>query len=573
MIPTRSQFFAAWCMLLLRAVATASTENDSTTLTTIAIPAGTVIGTAIKGVEYYRGIPYAEAPVGPLRLRAPVRASEFDTFEATGTGPSCPQMTNVYYTSLVEEVATIPEFTSALSILQAAPDVQEDCLTISVMRPKDTPQDAKLPILFWIYGGGYEIGTSAPYNGSVLIPQSVAQGTPIILVTVNYRVNGFGFLPGKEVLAEGISNLGLLDQRMALEWVADNIGAFGGDPDKVTIWGQSAGAYSVFNQMALYGGNITYKGKDVFRAGIMNSGSILPTEAIDSPRAQAIFDTVAQEAGCGDIPSDEKLDCLRGLDFDMFYNATNSVPSPFSYHSPASSYTVRADGVVIPVSPEISARDGLFANVPVIVGDQEDEGTFLSLTQNNLTKTEDLYTFLHDVIYQNTTLQQIKDFVATYPYANGTAGSPFRTGSSNVAYPQFKRMAALLGDITFTLTRRAFLNFASQYNLKAWSYLGTYGHEVPILGTFHTQDLPAIFYGEDDVARSMQTRYIAFVDSLDPNDGRLKAPVGYQTEWPQWDKCGVKMLEFGENGTGILRDDFRGESYEFIESHLDALRV
>ncbi|KAI1260888.1 alpha/beta-hydrolase [Xylariaceae sp. FL1019] len=573
MISKCARVLSTCYILLLTTAATTPTENESARLTTVAIPAGTVVGTAIEDVEYYRGIPYAEAPVGPLRLRAPVRASTFDNFEATGTGPSCPQMTNAYYTSLVEEVATIPEFASALSVLQAAPNVQEDCLTISVMRPKDTPRDAKLPILFWIYGGGYETGASAPYNGSVLIPQSVDQGTPMILVTVNYRLNGFGFLPGKEVLAEGISNLGLLDQRMALEWVADNIGAFGGDPDKVTIWGQSAGAYSVFNQMALYGGNITYKGKDVFRAGIMNSGTILPTEAIDSPRAQAIFDTVALEAGCGDIPSGEKLDCLRGLDFDTFYNATNSVPPPFSYHSPASSYTVRADGVVIPFSPEISARDGLFANVPVIVGDQEDEGTFLSLTQNNLTTTEDLYTFLHEIVYQNMTLAQIQDFVATYPYANGTAGSPFRTGSSNVAYPQFKRMAALLGDMTFTLARRAFLNLASKHGLKAWSYLGTYGHEVPILGTFHTQDLPAIFYRNDDVARSMQTRYIAFVNSLDPNEGRLKAPLGYQTEWPEWDKCGVKMLEFGGNGTGILRDDFRGEAYEFIVSHLDALRT
>jgi carboxylesterase type B len=104
----------------------------------------------------------------------------------------------------------------------------------------------------------------------------VAEGKPIIFVTVNYRVAGFGFLPGAEILADGSSNLGLLDQRLGLQWVADNIAAFGGDPDKVTIWGESAGAISVFDQMALYDGNITYKGKPLFRAGIMNSGSVIP---------------------------------------------------------------------------------------------------------------------------------------------------------------------------------------------------------------------------------------------------------------------------------------------------------
>lgn len=364
-------------LVALSTLFNAATASSCTSLiqtrTTLSIPVGTVVGSIIDDVEYYRGIPFAEAPVGPLRLRPPVRASNIGTVQATGTGPSCPQMTNVYMTSLSEEVSTIPVVVAALTILNTAPDITEDCLTISVMRPRGTGANSSLPVLFWIYGGGFENGSSASYNGSVLIPQSVAQGSPIILVTVNYRVGGFGFLPGAEVLADGASNLGLLDQRLALEWVADNIASFGGNPDKVTIWGQSAGAFSVFDQMALYGGDITYKTKPLFRAGIMNSGSILPAEPVDAPRAQAIFDTVVKSAGCDSVADGVKLDCLRHLSFQAYWDATNSVPSPFSYHSPASSFTVRPDGHVMPASPEVLAKRGSFAPVPVIIGDQEDE--------------------------------------------------------------------------------------------------------------------------------------------------------------------------------------------------------
>ena len=125
--------------------------------------------------------------------------------------------------------------------------------------------------------------------------------------------------------------------------------------------------------MALYDGDITYRHKPLFRAGIMNSGSIYPVEPVDAPRAQAIFDTVVEAAGCASVATQDRLECLRGLDFDTYLNATNSVPSPFSYNSPVSSYTVRPDGLTITASPEILAQKGIYAHVPVIVGDQEDE--------------------------------------------------------------------------------------------------------------------------------------------------------------------------------------------------------
>lgn len=139
------------------------------------------------------------------------------------------------------------------------------------------------------------------YDGTSLVLESVTQKKPIIFVAVNYRVGGFGFLPGKEILKDGSANLGLLDQRLGLQWVADNIASFGGDPEKVTIWGESAGSISVLDQMALYDGDNTYKGKPLFRGGIMNSGSVIPAEPVDCPKGQEVYDLVCYPDAIHDL--------------------------------------------------------------------------------------------------------------------------------------------------------------------------------------------------------------------------------------------------------------------------------
>ena len=113
---------------------------------------------------------------------------------------------------------------------------------------------------------------------------------------------------GKESLADGSANLGLRDQRMALEWVSENIATFGGDPAKVILWGQSAGSVSILDQMLLYAGNIAYNGKPLFHEAIMHSGPNYPVDPVDCPKAQAIYDTVVAEANCTE--SDDTLACL-----------------------------------------------------------------------------------------------------------------------------------------------------------------------------------------------------------------------------------------------------------------------
>lgn len=241
-----STFFV---LLLLAPFSSAAPQIRAAAPTvTIAYPQATIIGnTGI--IETFPGVPFAQPPVGDLRLKPPQAITEaLGTIEATENAQACPQF---FFSTVIDDA--IP--TSSLGLLLDTPlfqtitDAGEDCLYLNIHRPLGTTASDNLPVLFWIFGGGFELGWNAMYDGSGWVEQSVALGKPIIMVTVNYRVGGFGFLPGAEILADGSANLGLLDQRSGLEWVADNIAAFGGDPDKVTIWGESAGAISVLDQV------------------------------------------------------------------------------------------------------------------------------------------------------------------------------------------------------------------------------------------------------------------------------------------------------------------------------------
>jgi carboxylesterase type B len=529
-------------------------------------PQATVAGKSVLNVETFNGIPYAQPPVGQLRLKPPQPiASAIGNVDGTASPRGCPQFffsvdQTQFPTNVLGSLLNTPLF-------QAVANTGEDCLTINVQRPAGTKANAKLPVLFWIFGGGFELGATSMYDGTGLVADSVAQGKPIVFVAVNYRVGGFGFMPGKEILADGSSNLGLLDQRLGLQWVADNVAAFGGDPDKVTIWGESAGAISVMDQMLLYDGDNTYKGKALFRGGIMNSGSIVPAQPVDSGKAQAIYDRVVEAAGCSS--STDTLGCLRTTPYTKFLQACNTVPGLLSYFTVNLSYLPRPDGKTITASPEVLVASGKYAKVPFIVGDQEDEGTLFGLFTTNLTTRAEVSEYFSSIFFTEATTAQIDTLVGSYQNTIED-GSPFRTGLLNNISPQFKRISAIVGDITFTLTRRVFLEVASAVNpgVPSWSYLATYNYGTPILGTFHGSDILQVFYGvlPNNAAKTIRGYYFSFVHNLDPNEGNNFS------EWPQW-STSKKLLNFGANSNDLLDDTFRSDTSEWLKVNVGALRV
>ncbi|KAK6334354.1 hypothetical protein TWF730_003567 [Orbilia blumenaviensis] len=552
--------------LSLAAPAAVLEERAAAPTVTISYPKATIIGKA-GSVEIFPGIPFAKPPVGALRLRPPQPLTEpLGTVYATENQKACPQFT--FSTALNDAIPT-----SELGLLLNTPLFQtvlnagEDCLYLNIHRPAGTTANSKLPVLFWIFGGGFQIGWNTMYDGAPWVSSGVARGQPVIMVTVNYRVGGFGFLPGKEVLADGASNLGLLDQRLGLEWVADNIAAFGGDPSKVTIWGESAGAISVFDQMALYDGDHTYKGKPLFRGAIMNSGSLVPADPVDCPKGQKVYDTVVAAAGCS--KASDTLACLRAAPYSVLLNATNSVPSLLSYSSISLSYLPRPDGVVLTQSPNLLALGGKFAKVPFIIGDQEDEGTIFALFQSTIRTTAQVVDYLKTYFFHGATTAQLQTLVNTYPDVT-TDGSPFRTGILNNWYPQYKRLAAILGDLTFTITRRAFLDIANLVHpdVPSWSYLSSYNYGTPVLGTFHGSDLLQVFFGvlPNYASVSFRSYYLNFIYNLNPNTGTLVV------NWPRW-SVKKKLLSMYAWYQTQIDDNFRDDTYQFILGNIGILHI
>lgn len=533
---------------------------------TVSFPEGSVVGNAGLTTESFRGIPFAKPPVGDLRLRPPQRlSSKANNIDGTGIAPACPQM---YVSNEAQDILS-KLLTGVLSLpLLDKLNGQEDCLTLDVQRPAGTKAGDKLPVVFWLFGGAFQLGGSNTYDATSLIVEASGNNQPFVYVGINYRVGGFGFLGGKEILADGAANLGLLDQRMAMEWVADNIEAFGGDPSKVTLWGESAGAISIFDQLMLYGGNATYKGKDLFRGAILDSGSAVPAEPVDSSKPQTIYNNVVGRTGCAG--SSDTLACLRKVPYNDFYNAVNAEPGALSYNSVALSYLPRPDGKVLPTDPLTAASLGQFKRVPVIVGDQEDEGTLFSLFQHNVTSTEAIVRYMKELLFQKTDVSILREIVDAYP-DDITAGSPFRTGIFNDLYPGFKRLAALLGDISFTLTRRVTLRLVHEIDpsFKAWSYLSSYDYGTPILGTFHASDLIQVFYGilPNHASSSIRAYYFNFVYNLDPNQGY---PVD---KWPEWGQSQTLMWFKSAFSNSLLKDDFRQDAADIIYKYRNEFAI
>jgi para-nitrobenzyl esterase len=219
-------------------------------------------------IRIFKGIPYAAPPVGDLRWKAPQPAASWDGIrKAVDFGPRCMQ-NNIYGDMVFRDKGP-----------------SEDCLTLNVWTPAGSA-DAHLPVMVWIYGGGFVAGgTSEPrQDGENLSRKGV------VVVSMNYRLGIFGFfaLPelAKESGHDAAGNYGLLDQTAALQWVRDNIAAFGGDPNNVTIFGESAGSFSVSAQMA------SPVAKDLFHKAIGESGAFFG----NSLRAKSLSDSEDADA-------------------------------------------------------------------------------------------------------------------------------------------------------------------------------------------------------------------------------------------------------------------------------------
>ena len=181
----------------------------------------------------------------------------------------------------------------------------------------------------------------------------MAMNQPIIYANINYRLNGYGFLDSPEIRREGLTNLGLRDQRLALDWVQENIAAFGGDPSRVAIWGQSAGAMSVGAQLLAFGG----RNDSLFRAAIADSGGPLGSIPPRANESLTTWNSILNATGC--LSSSEKIDCLRNVPAEQYLNAVNQSQGSFG---PV------IDGDFLETYYSEQLKGGDFLKVPLMIG-------------------------------------------------------------------------------------------------------------------------------------------------------------------------------------------------------------
>lgn len=387
------------------------------------------------------------------------------------------------------------------------------------------------------------------------------------------RLAGLGWLGGKQLAADGSTNLGARDQRLAFQWVAENVGAFGGDPDMVTIWGESAGSVSVFNNLIINGGDNTHNGKPLFRGAIMSSGSSVPAQDVTADKVQVIYDLIADKAGCS---GNDSLTCLRNVDTDTFMKAQNAAPDINGYTSLDVPFLPRPDpnDDFFLVSPENAYQRGDFARVPIIIGNQEDERTSFSLNSSNITTDQQVVDYFAKLFAPTPdAAETVAGYVATYPnqpLLGQPAGSPFRTGGLNCFYSQYKPIAAINGDSFFTLARRNILEAISD-QVPSWSFLATNLHRTSFLGTLHASDLIYAYgiLGPLPIQTvTCQSHFVHFVNHLDPNKG---TKVTGLVDWPQWTSNSRKLLDVGVVGNGLLNNTFKQYSSNYRGSHASIL--
>ncbi|TDL14964.1 carotenoid ester lipase precursor [Rickenella mellea] len=510
---------------------------------TVSLPYGKFQGLTSAKITSYLGIPFARPPVGNLRFAPPQPPLAFKGIRnATSFGSACPQQN-----------FTLPGL--------PGPETagSEDCLFLNVFAPSSIAPGRLLPVVFWLYGGGFEDGDSATNPGDTIVNRSISLGNPVIYVSANYRLNAFGFLGGKEVKAAGIGNAGLRDQRFAMEWIQKYIREFGGDSAKVTLWGQSAGAVSIGLHMVVNNGRTN----GLFRGAFMQSGS--PPFLSDITTGQQYYDQLIINTGCTN--ASDTLACLRSVSADVLLNAVNVSPNLFSYQSMRLAWMPSVDGVFLTGNPQDSVADGNFAMLPLISGDCDDEGTLFSLSTLNITTNEEFLNYVHSNYLPDASDGDIRAVGMAYP-DDVTKGPPFDTGPENALTPEYKRLSAFGGDYFFQGPRRFFLRAVAETQ-DVWAFLYKRGKTANgPLGAFHASDIPE-FYGSGNADFIGTDALINFINNLNPNDHSLhNQSLLSAIAWPKWGTSSGSppLLAFTDPApnVSIISDTFRFEEMNLV---------
>jgi para-nitrobenzyl esterase len=325
-------------------------------------PAATYRGASTtSGVTAFKGIRFAAAPTGARRFAPPFAPEPASgTLDATAFGSACPQVDSPF----------------------GAASASEDCLFLNVYVPGSPAATNRLPVMVFLHGGAFVSGASDQYDPSTLVTQGGA-----IVVTVNYRLGTLGYMAAPALTATDprrtSGNYGFLDQQFALRWVQQNIAAFGGDRGRVSVFGDSAGGFSVCALLT------APTAAGLFQRAISESGPCsfpLPTRAASEASGTKFIEAV----GCNGGTDADTVECLRQLDVQAVLESQTPASQLLSNPTALTQFFPNVDGAVIPQQPVLALALNQYNHVPVILGTNRDEGTLFVALAFDLLSNEPL---------------------------------------------------------------------------------------------------------------------------------------------------------------------------------------
>ncbi|KAJ5765926.1 triacylglycerol lipase [Penicillium odoratum] len=524
--------------------------------------------------DLFLGIPFAQPPIGDLRLRAPqsLNTSWSGSRNATAYGAFC-----VGYGSIASA------YTDFMS---------EDCLTLNIVRP--VGQGSDLPVVIWIYGGSFVEGGSADprFNLSYTVQEAANSGKPHIAISINYRLQGkahiqlhlisldfaakysqvgdFFTVKKFRKMDRQISDSGI-NGDMALHWVQENVANFGGDPSKVTIWGESAGAGSVGVHIMAYNG----RDDKLFRAAIMESGALIKPAKYPTPHEwEPVYQNLTRATGCSDATN--SLACLRSLPFTKLNAVFNSSTMTEADWGPM------LDGDLIADRGFNQLKTAKFVKVPILIGTNFDEGT--TFTSKGIDTDREFLQYLNSYGADNLSAENL---MVLYPDIPAIGIPETLQGQPQLKKLglQFKRAAAFLGDLQYQTPRRLTATAWAMNNITCFSYhfnVLTNGLTNET-GSNHGAEIPFVFYNLDgsgyreiaevnpfdgepasyfDLARLMTRMWSNFIADLDPNHAGVESQY-----WPAYSVYNPQNYLFSVITTSYTEPDYyRAEAQAYISS-------
>ncbi|KAI0455835.1 carboxylesterase [Xylaria acuta] len=472
----------------------------------------------------FKGIRYAAAPVGELRwqMPQPPARNRSEVLPAVDFAPQCPQASNAGSSQPI-----------------GVPSGDEDCLFLNVVAPAN---GKRLPVLVWIHGGGYGLGNNRFDN---LMQQIRTNGNSYIAVSIAYRLGAFGFLSSAEIKKYGVINAAVHDQRFALQWVKKNIHHFGGNPERVTISGESAGGGSVMLLAMANGGS---EGDALFQ-GLIASSPYLPTQwNFDDAWPTLSYQAFIDQAGCSD--AEVPFECLQSADTVVLQNASSQVSASANYGQWA--FIPVTDGELIRKRPSEQLVISKKVNgLRVLTSNNENEAP--GFTPQNITSKEEFISFVL-TNYPRLSEQNLARILELYAvpgnaskiYADSDGlNPPFSTTNSNWAIGWQQAANNLYAETTFVCPSYWLADaFGGARGKRSWKYQ----FSVPI--SSHGADVGPLFddpnvqgTGMDEVFRTaFQQTWGNFIVKGDPTLNTVQvgsAKRGNITaastgNWPQW---------------------------------------